>query len=81
MAMNSATGFLRTGEHAAAAGIEFHIQPGSADKPGESLNPFPSFATSVCVLLHESRGRVSWSAARSARAAGVGRGSSCLGEE
>ena len=36
----------------------FHIQPWSADKPGESLHPFPGFTTSVCVLRPESRGRI-----------------------
>lgn len=58
MAASSATGFLRTGEHAATPDIEFHIQPWSADNPGESLHPFPGFTTSVCVLRPESRGRI-----------------------
>ncbi|MEZ9648617.1 MULTISPECIES: GMC family oxidoreductase [unclassified Vibrio] len=38
--------------------IQFHMQPLSADKPGEGVHPFSAFTTSVCQLRPESRGRV-----------------------
>lgn len=38
--------------------IQFHMQPLSADKPGEGAHPFSAFTASVCQLRPYSRGRV-----------------------
>lgn len=39
--------------------IQFHMQPLSADKPGEGAHPFSAFTSSVCQLRPYSRGHVS----------------------
>ncbi len=38
--------------------IQFHMQPLSADKPGEGVHPFSAFTSSVCQLRPWSRGEV-----------------------
>ena len=38
--------------------IQFHMQPLSADKPGEGAHPFSAFTASVCQLRPESRGHL-----------------------
>lgn len=38
--------------------IQFHVQPLSADSPGEGLHRFSAFTASVCQLRPESTGRV-----------------------
>ena len=38
--------------------IQFHIQPLSADKPGDGVHPFSAFTMSVCCLRPESRGEI-----------------------
>ena len=38
--------------------IQFHMQPLSADKPGEGTHRFSAFTASVCQLRPESRGSV-----------------------
>ncbi|WP_211284173.1 GMC family oxidoreductase [Oceanimonas doudoroffii] len=38
--------------------IQFHMQPLSADKPGEGVHPFSAFTASVCQLRPHSRGRI-----------------------
>lgn len=58
MAASLATGFLRTGNHVETPDIQFHIQPWSADSPGEGVHPFPAFTASVCQLRPESRGEI-----------------------
>jgi choline dehydrogenase len=58
MAASLATGFLRTGDHVETPDIQFHIQPWSADSPGEGVHPFSAFTTSVCQLRPESRGEI-----------------------
>ncbi len=58
MAASLAVGFVRTGEHVATADIQFHVQPWSADSPGEGVHPFSAFTTSVCQLRPESRGEI-----------------------
>ncbi len=58
MAASLATGFLRTGDHVATPDIQFHIQPWSADSPGEGVHPFSAFTMSVCQLRPESRGEI-----------------------
>ena len=38
--------------------IQFHMQPLSADKPGEGAHPFSAFTASVCQLRPRSRGHI-----------------------
>ena len=38
--------------------IQFHMQPLSADKPGEGVHPFSAFTASVCQLRPFSKGEV-----------------------
>lgn len=58
MAASLATGFLRTHDDVATPDIQFHIQPWSADSPGEGVHPFSAFTASVCQLRPESRGEI-----------------------
>ena len=58
MAASLATGFLKTRPEVATPDIQFHIQPWSADSPGEGVHPFSAFTMSVCQLRPESRGEV-----------------------
>lgn len=58
MAASLATGFIKTREDLASPDIQFHIQPWSADSPGEGVHPFSAFTTSVCQLRPESRGEI-----------------------
>jgi len=58
MAASLATAFLRTREEVATPDIQFHIQPWSADSPGEGVHPFSAFTASVCQLRPESRGMI-----------------------
>jgi choline dehydrogenase len=50
--------FARTGPEAATPDIQFHLQPLSADKPGEGLHKFSAFTSSTCQLRPESRGSI-----------------------
>ncbi len=38
--------------------IQFHMQPLSADKPGDGVHPFSAFTSSVCILRPASRGHI-----------------------
>lgn len=58
MAASLATGFMKTGPHVDTPDIQFHVQPWSADSPGEGVHPFSAFTTSVCQLRPESRGEI-----------------------
>ncbi len=58
MAASLATGFLKTRDEVATPDIQFHIQPWSADSPGEGVHPFSAFTASVCQLRPESRGEI-----------------------
>ncbi len=58
MAASLATGFLKTRPEVETPDIQFHIQPWSADSPGEGVHPFSAFTASVCQLRPESRGEV-----------------------
>ncbi|MEL6620077.1 MAG: choline dehydrogenase [Pseudomonadota bacterium] len=58
MAASLATGFLRTSPDVATPDIQFHVQPWSADSPGEGVHPFSAFTMSVCQLRPESRGEI-----------------------
>ena len=64
MAASLATGFLRTSPDVATPDIQFHIQPWSADSPGEGVHPFSAFTVSVCQLRPESRGHLELRSAR-----------------
>jgi len=48
--------FARSGPEVATPDIQFHLQPLSADKPGEGLHRFSAFTSSTCQLRPESRG-------------------------
>ena len=58
MAASLAHGFLKTDERLETPDIQFHIQPWSADKPGEGVHSFSAFTSSVCQLRPESRGEI-----------------------
>jgi len=50
--------FARTHPSKATPDVQFHIQPLSADKPGDGLHRYSAFTASVCQLRPESRGRL-----------------------
>ncbi len=58
MAASLATGFMKTRPDLETPDIQFHIQPWSADSPGEGVHPFSAFTMSVCQLRPESRGEI-----------------------
>ncbi|WP_371039442.1 GMC family oxidoreductase [Rhodosalinus sp. FB01] len=67
MAASLATGFMRSGDHVETPDIQFHVQPWSADSPGEGVHPFSAFTMSVCQLRPESRGQIRLASAAGAR--------------
>jgi choline dehydrogenase len=58
MAASLLIGFARTRPDLETPDIQFHIQPWSADSPGEGVHPFSAFTASVCQLRPESRGHL-----------------------
>ena len=50
--------FTRSAPDVERPDIQFHMQPLSADKPGEGPHKFSAFTASVCQLRPESRGHV-----------------------
>ncbi|MGP1254856.1 MAG: GMC family oxidoreductase [Kiloniellales bacterium] len=66
MAASLATAFLKTRPEVATPDIQFHIQPWSADSPGEGVHPFSAFTASVCQLRPESRGEIRLKSAEAA---------------
>jgi choline dehydrogenase len=50
--------FTNTSQDGSRPNIQFHMQPLSADKPGDGVHPFSAFTMSVCTLRPESRGEV-----------------------
>ena len=50
--------FTRSSPSVDRPDIQFHMQPLSADKPGEGAHPFSAFTASVCQLRPHSHGRV-----------------------
>ncbi len=50
--------FTRSSEVVERPDIQFHMQPLSADKPGDGVHPFSAFTSSVCQLRPHSRGRI-----------------------
>jgi len=58
LAASQVTIFTRSGEDVQRPDIQFHMQPLSADKPGDGVHPFSAFTSSVCQLRPFSRGEV-----------------------
>ena len=58
MAASLGTGFLKTRPELETPDIQFHIQPFSADSPGQLVHPFSAFTASVLQLRPESTGRI-----------------------
>ncbi len=50
--------FTRSSPNVDRPDIQFHMQPLSADKPGEGPHPFSAFTSSVCQLRPFSRGHI-----------------------
>ncbi len=50
--------FVRSDESQPTPNLEYHVQPLSLDKFGDSLHGFPAFTASVCDLHPESRGHI-----------------------
>jgi choline dehydrogenase len=63
MAASLAVGFMKTRPELATPDIQFHVQPWSADSPGEGVHPFSAFTSSVCQLRPESRGEITLTSA------------------
>jgi choline dehydrogenase len=58
MAASLATGFIKTRDDLETPDIQFHVQPLSAENPGQGADKFSAFTTSVCQLRPESRGEI-----------------------
>lgn len=58
MAASLAAGFFKTDPDLTRPDIQFHIEPWSADSPGEGVHPFSAFTQSVCQLRPESCGTI-----------------------
>jgi len=58
LAASQVTVFTRSSKGVDRPDIQFHMQPLSADKPGEGVHPFSAFTSSVCQLRPYSRGEV-----------------------
>ncbi len=50
--------FTNTAIDGSRPNIQFHMQPLSADKPGDGVHPFSAFTMSVCKLRPDSRGEI-----------------------
>ena len=50
--------FTNTSLDGSRPNIQFHMQPLSADKPGDGVHPFSAFTMFICNLRPESRGEV-----------------------
>ncbi|PMN70201.1 GMC family oxidoreductase [Enterovibrio norvegicus] len=58
LAASQVTIFTQSSSHLTRPDIQFHMQPLSADKPGDGVHPFSAFTASVCQLRPYSRGSV-----------------------
>ena len=58
LAASQVTIFTRSSPDVERPDIQFHMQPLSADKPGEGVHDFSAFTASVCQLRPESRGEI-----------------------
>ncbi|GAC1327455.1 MAG: hypothetical protein NVS3B11_22600 [Collimonas sp.] len=59
LAASQVTVFTKSSPELERPDIQFHMQPLSADKPGEGAHKFSAFTSSVCQLRPYSRGHVS----------------------
>ena len=50
--------FCRTRPELETPDLQFHMQPMSADKPGDGLHKYSAFTSSTCQLRPESRGEI-----------------------
>ncbi|MFT7460671.1 MAG: choline dehydrogenase, partial [Planctomycetota bacterium] len=50
--------FTRSNPEVERPDIQFHMQPLSADKPGDGVHPFSAFTCSVCQLRPWSKGKI-----------------------
>lgn len=58
LAASQVTIFTKSSPEVERPDIQFHMQPLSADKPGEGVHDFSAFTASVCQLRPESRGEI-----------------------
>jgi choline dehydrogenase-like flavoprotein len=58
MAPSQLGAFAKSSPDYATPNLQFHFQPLSLDKFGDSLHPFPAFTASVCNLRPTSRGSI-----------------------
>ena len=58
MAPSQLGAFARSSPEYTRANVQYHVQPLSLDKFGDSLHQFPAFTASVCNLRPSSRGNV-----------------------
>jgi choline dehydrogenase len=58
LAASQVTIFTRSSDTVERPDIQFHMQPLSADKPGDGVHPFSAFTASVCQLRPHSRGHI-----------------------
>ena len=58
LAASQVTIFTRSSPEVDRPDIQFHMQPLSADKPGDGVHDFSAFTASVCQLRPESRGEI-----------------------
>ena len=58
LAASQVTIFTRSSPNVERPDIQFHMQPLSADKPGDGVHNFSAFTASVCQLRPESRGEI-----------------------
>ena len=58
MAASLGTAFLKTRAELETPDIQFHLQPFSADSPGQGTHPFSAFTASVLQLRPESTGHL-----------------------
>lgn len=58
LAASQIAAFTKTDPSLDRPDIQFHMQPLSADKPGDGVHPFSAFTASVCQLRPHSRGYI-----------------------
>ncbi|MEM6988489.1 MAG: GMC family oxidoreductase N-terminal domain-containing protein [Pseudomonadota bacterium] len=58
LAASQVVGFCCTGLTGKRPDIQYHLQPLSADSPGEGLHPYSAITVSVCQLRPESKGHI-----------------------
>lgn len=58
MGASQVCAFVKSRPELVAPDIQFHVQPLSADKPGDGTHRFSAFTSSTCQLRPESRGHI-----------------------